>query len=141
MDYIGVPDVLGHFNRGSRELAKPFGIIWIVSGRTPVEIVAIEVRGIIDNEIAHAINHGSVSNGWEAETRSTHGNRNARQNHGMCFGSAISGENDRYFMTEADECLWQSLDYICETASLGKWQAFRRHKKDSQRCSQESFET
>jgi len=55
VDYVGLPDVLGDFNRGAAKLAVAFGIVRIIAPCSAIEPVAIKIGGIVYKKIANAL--------------------------------------------------------------------------------------
>ena len=53
MDDIGLPEVFCDFDRDAAELAVALGVVGKVAAALAVEAAAIEVVGIVDEEIAH----------------------------------------------------------------------------------------
>ncbi len=124
VDYVGMPEMLGDFNRGAAKLTVALGIIRIIAAGTAVEPVAIKIGGIVYKKIANAVDYGTVGNGWKTEACAAHGNRHAGHDHGTGLRSAVARQHNRDFMAEADQGLRQSLNDVREAPGFGKGQAF-----------------
>src|ERR1700693_1580887 len=66
VDYVGGPNMLGDFDGGAAKLAVTFGVVGKISGAVAVESVAVKVAWIVDEKVAHTVEHGAIGNGGEA---------------------------------------------------------------------------
>src|ERR1700688_810660 len=66
MDYICGPNVFGDFDDSATEFAVTFGVVGKISGAVAVDSVAVKVAGIVDEKVAHTVEHGAIGNGGEA---------------------------------------------------------------------------
>src|SRR5262249_41844516 len=68
MEDIRRPNVLGDFDGGPAEFAVTLRIVAEFALCTAVDAVAIEISGIVDEEVADAVDGSAVSNGWKPNT-------------------------------------------------------------------------
>jgi hypothetical protein len=132
MNYVGPPHVLGNFNCDAAELAVTLGIVRIIAAGAAVEAVAIEIGGVVDEEIAHAADDRAIGNGGEAKTRAAHGNADAGHDYRTYLRAAVARQDDGDFVPEIDQGFWQRLDDVRQSAGLGKRQTFRCDEEYSQ---------
>src|SRR5260370_40829150 len=125
VNHVGVADMLGDFDGRAAKPAVTLGIVWKIAADAAVEAIAIKIGRVIDEEITHPAEHGTISDGGETEARSAHRNRDAGQDHGVSLGSTVAGQYHGDRVPEADCRFWQSLDHVREAASFGKGQPFR----------------
>src|SRR6202043_3976753 len=89
VDYVGRPNVFGDFYSSAAKFAVTLGIIWKFSRAAAVNSVAVKVAGIVDEKVAHTVEHGAVGNGWEAQA-SAQRNGHAGHDHHARFCSPVT---------------------------------------------------
>src|SRR5262249_33876285 len=127
MKDIGRPEILGDFQRDTAELAVALGVIGVVATAPAVQTIAVEIFGVIDEEIADAAGGAASHDRGETEPR-THRNGDTRDNNGIRFGAAIARQDDRDFVTVADQCFGKTFDDVRQTTGFGERQAFRGYE-------------
>src|ERR1700676_3363064 len=117
VDYIGGPHVLSDFDRSAAKFAVTLGVIGKISRAAAVDSVAVEVTGIVDEKVAHTIEHGAVGNGGEAQA-SAQRDSHAGHNHHARFYSPVTGQHHGEFMALRDQGFGQRFDYVGKAAGL-----------------------
>ena len=100
--------MLGDFDDRAGEFAVALGVIGKIAGTVAVNSVAIEIGGIVDEKITHALEQGAVGDGGEAEA-AAHGNGEAGHDDGGGFCAAIARENDGDFVALSEREPWAAL--------------------------------
>src|ERR1700722_13346032 len=104
MDYVWAPDMLSNFEGRAAELTVAFRVVGVIAAAAAVESIAIEVRRVVDEKIAHAADDGTVGDGWKAEARAAHGNRHTGNDDRAGFRSAVARQHYCDVMSETDQC-------------------------------------
>lgn len=130
MDDVGGPNVLGDFDGGAAEFGVALGVVGKVSAAGAVDSVAIEVRGVFQEQILHTVQQRSAANRRETQAQA-HGDSDAGKNSGITFRAAVTREEHGDLVTLLHEGLGKRLEHVGETAGFGKRQAFGSYEKDS----------
>ena len=131
MNDVGRPDVFGDFDGGAGEFGVTLGVIGKVSGAVAINSVAIEIAGIVDEKITHAVEDGAVGDGRKTQA-AAHGDGEAGHDDGVGFGVAVTRKDDGDFVAQGRESLGQRFDYVGEASGLGERKAFGGREEDSQ---------
>ena len=124
VNHVRQPNALREFDRGPRELREPLGVVAIVAGLVAVEVVAVEILGIVDEEVAHARHRLSFGNRRETEPVAQR-NRDARNHRRGNLVPPISRQEHHNLVSRFRKRLWQRLHHVREAARLRVWQSFR----------------
>src|ERR1700733_4307909 len=117
VDYIGGPNVFGDFDRGAAKFAVTLGVVGKIPGAVTVNSVAVEIAGMVNEEVAHAVKHGAVGNGWKSQPTAQR-NCDTGHDHHTCFYSPVARQDHSQFMALGDEGFGQRFDYVGEAAGL-----------------------
>src|ERR1700693_3239218 len=117
VDHVGGPNVFGDFDRGATKFAVTLGVVEKISCAVAVNSVAVEIAGIVDEKVAHAVEHGAIGNGGKAQATAQR-DGDAGHDHHACFYAPVARQDHGQFMALGDEGFGQRLDYVGEAASL-----------------------
>src|SRR5438477_1074531 len=131
MKDIARPEILGDFQRDAAELAIALGVVEVVSSASTVEAIAVEILGVVNEEITDATGGAAAHDGGETEAR-PHRNGDAGDDDGIRFGAAVARQHDRDFVTLSDQGFGKAFDHVRQTTGFGERQAFRGYEQDSQ---------
>ena len=130
MENICWPDMLRDFDRRAAEFAVAFGIVGKIASGISVKTVAIEVSGITDKKVAHAIQQRAIHNRRKPQTVA-HRHGKARNYFRTARSSPVPGQHHGHFVTARNQRFGQRFHYIGKPSGLRKRQTFRGDKEDS----------
>ena len=117
MNHVRQPHALHELDRHARKLGIALRVVGIVAGLVAVELRAVEVRGIVHEEIAHALD-------WRAfaDRRKPHffaqRYADARNQHGRDLVAVIARQQDHHFVPRSHQRPRQAFYDVRESAGL-----------------------
>ena len=113
--------------RRVRQEREALGVVGEVLALRPVDPVAVEIGGLIDEDGAHAVGGDGVDTGIErlrAEIERDPAHALPRRD------AAVARDHHLHFVSEPRERPWQGTGHVGEAPGLGKRYRFRGHHQD-----------
>ena len=121
VDHLGHPELFRQFYGCPRELREALGIVGIILSRHAVELIAIEILGVVDEEILHSALPPSVGDRRETQ-RGAHRHGHALDHDVLDRHVPITGQHHGHVVSLRHQSLGQRFDYVGQAARLAERQ-------------------
>ena len=127
VNHVRQPHALHHLDRHARKFREALGVVDIVAVLVAVELRAVEIRRIVDQEVSDAVHRRRLADRGKphlvAQRRGDAGHQ-----HGRHFIAVIPRKNDGDFMPQRLQRPWQPFHHVRKSAGLRVREAFRGYE-------------